>query len=266
MFPNYLSLTKLILDETGIAVSLAHASGSPYDFSATYSTTDVAKGNQVVALLNRFKPAGRSYNVVNQSISYASTWGNYVEDKVNIITLSIVVVPAMPLGVIYNGPYYTLESKYATPNLYVSIVYKSLTGEWDNYYKNYDSATPTLFDSNFIAMWDFDSATPLQQFYAEAQDGTKYETRFIDLNKESDTIRQRATTLSVTKTVGANATTTTYHIASAFVNYEELTADELASIPIAEYNTRIAAFIDYVEGLELGLTVQNTSITYQEVV
>ena len=77
---------------------------------------------------------------------------------------------------------------------------------------------------------------------------------------------QRGTELTVAKKVGGvmvNGYPKAYELTDAFGNYAAVTAEELAKLAVAEYKARLAAFKEYVDSVENGVTV-NTDEAYVE--
>ena len=66
---------------------------------------------------------------------------------------------------------------------------------------------------------------------------------------------KRSLTFTLTKTVGGipvPGTGGTYDGRNAFPGYAALTATQAAQLTTSQFNTRLAAFLDYVESLNLG--------------
>lgn len=73
---------------------------------------------------------------------------------------------------------------------------------------------------------------------------------------------QRATSLTITKSVGGSAVyIKTYSLLLAFSTYTAISSATCASLSIEDYTARLAAFKTYVESNETGLTV-NTAAAY----
>lgn len=76
---------------------------------------------------------------------------------------------------------------------------------------------------------------------------------------ETNTGMQRATSLTVTKTVGGvQIYSRVYNLLSSFSTYAAITSNECARLSVADYNDRLTSFISYVESAEVGLTILTT--------
>lgn len=74
----------------------------------------------------------------------------------------------------------------------------------------------------------------------------------------TNTGMQRATRLVINKTVGnadAQGYPHTYNFGDAFSSYKALSSNEIATISVADYRARLAAFKTYVESVEIGVSV-----------
>nr|WP_320037195.1 hypothetical protein [uncultured Bacteroides sp.] len=81
---------------------------------------------------------------------------------------------------------------------------------------------------------------------------------------ETNTGMQRATSLTVVKTVGGvQIYSRIYNLLSSFSTYVAITANDCARLSVADYTDRLTAFKTYVESIEIGLTV-NTASAYVE--
>lgn len=77
---------------------------------------------------------------------------------------------------------------------------------------------------------------------------------------------QRATELIVDKKVGGTSLPEypkTYNFLDTFGNYISITRQQLATLSISAYNNRLAAFKNYVETIETGITIDTTD-AYKE--
>lgn len=77
-----------------------------------------------------------------------------------------------------------------------------------------------------------------------------------------NTGKQRSLTLAVTKTINgapSDGSTTTYDGRLAFGTYAAITNTQLAEIPNADYTKRLTAFKTYVQNVELGLIIDNST-------
>lgn len=73
---------------------------------------------------------------------------------------------------------------------------------------------------------------------------------------ETNTGMQRATSLTVTKTVGGvQIYSRVYSLLSSFSTYAAITANDCARLSVADYQDRLTGFISYVESAEVGLTI-----------
>lgn len=73
--------------------------------------------------------------------------------------------------------------------------------------------------------------------------------------------KKRSLTLEVNKTIAgvvAGGYPKTYRGLNAFGSYVAMTSDQLALMPVADYEARLAAFNVYVETQEPGLSIANT--------
>lgn len=87
----------------------------------------------------------------------------------------------------------------------------------------------------------------------------------------ANTGKQRSLTVTINKTVAgiqANGYPHTYYGRNEFthnaVTYTAITSLQMATMPIADYNTRLAAFKAYVETLEQGLDLATDTVAGEE--
>lgn len=71
-------LKKIIYDEIGVNIEIEEGDGKPYDFIVKTSLVYTDKEQQMFALLERYKMAGKSYKYVNSEIDFVYQWENYV--------------------------------------------------------------------------------------------------------------------------------------------------------------------------------------------
>lgn len=71
-------LKKVIFDELGISIEIEEGDGMPYDFIVKTSLADTDKEQQMLAMLNQHKMAGKSYLYINEMVSYGTTWEDFV--------------------------------------------------------------------------------------------------------------------------------------------------------------------------------------------
>ena len=77
---------------------------------------------------------------------------------------------------------------------------------------------------------------------------------------------ERATQLVVDKKVGGVSLSGfphRYNLLDTFGNYIAVTRQELATMPVNTYRTRLSAFKAYIEAIETGISVDTTS-AYRE--
>ena len=71
-------LKKIIYDEIGSNIEIDEGDGKPYDFIVRTSLDNLDGKRRMIALLDRYKAAGKSYMYVNELVSYESLWGEHV--------------------------------------------------------------------------------------------------------------------------------------------------------------------------------------------
>ena len=71
-------LKKIIYDEIGSNIEIDEGDGKPYDFIVRTSLDNLDGERRMIALLDRYKAAGKSYMYVNELVSYESLWGEHV--------------------------------------------------------------------------------------------------------------------------------------------------------------------------------------------
>lgn len=76
--PQVCMLKKVIHDELGINIEIEEGDGKPYDFVVKTSSTYTDKEQQMFALLERYKMAGKSYKYINSEIDFEYRWEDYV--------------------------------------------------------------------------------------------------------------------------------------------------------------------------------------------
>jgi len=76
--PQVCMLKKVIYDELGINMEIEEGDGKPYDFIVKTSLAYTDKEQQMFALLERYKMAGKSYKYVNSEIDFEYQWEDYV--------------------------------------------------------------------------------------------------------------------------------------------------------------------------------------------
>lgn len=77
---------------------------------------------------------------------------------------------------------------------------------------------------------------------------------------------QRWVLLMVTKKIAGTVVAgypRTYRVGDAFENYTAISNEELSSMPVADFKSRLSAFKKYVEGIEIGIVV-DISNAYRE--
>lgn len=69
---------------------------------------------------------------------------------------------------------------------------------------------------------------------------------------------QRWVLLMVTKKIAGTVVAgypRTYSVGDAFENYTAISNEEMSSMPISDFKSRLSAFKRYVEGIEIGIEV-----------
>ena len=68
-------LKKIIYDEIGSNIEIDEGDGKPYDFIVRTSLDNLDGERRMIALLDRYKAAGKSYMYVNELVSYEGLMG-----------------------------------------------------------------------------------------------------------------------------------------------------------------------------------------------
>lgn len=76
--PQVCMLKKVVHDELGINIEIEEGDGKPYDFIVKTSSTYTDKEQQIFALLERYKMAGKSYKYMNSEVDFEYQWEDYV--------------------------------------------------------------------------------------------------------------------------------------------------------------------------------------------
>lgn len=77
---------------------------------------------------------------------------------------------------------------------------------------------------------------------------------------------QRWVLLMVTKKIAGTVVAgypRTYRVGDAFENYTAISNEEISSMPVTDFKSRLSAFKKYVEGIEIGIEVDITN-AYRE--
>lgn len=77
---------------------------------------------------------------------------------------------------------------------------------------------------------------------------------------------QRWVLLMVTKKIAGTVVAgypRTYRVGDAFENYTAISNEEMSSMPVTDFKSRLSAFKKYVEGIEIGIEVDITN-AYRE--
>lgn len=80
--PQVCMMTKIIHDELGLNAVIEEENGKPYDFSVdvTVANTDVER--RLIALISKYKLAGKNFTLNNAAVTWGQSWGGYVcEEK-----------------------------------------------------------------------------------------------------------------------------------------------------------------------------------------
>lgn len=76
--PQSCMLKKIVYDGAGVNIEIEEGDGKPYDFIVKASLENLDGERRVIALIDRYKAAGKSYMYVNELVSYESSWGEHV--------------------------------------------------------------------------------------------------------------------------------------------------------------------------------------------
>jgi hypothetical protein len=80
----------------------------------------------------------------------------------------------------------------------------------------------------------------------------------------TNTGMQRAETLTISKSVGGTLVYEhSYSLLSAFSTYSAITSQDVTEMSVASYTARLEAFKEYVESIEVGLSISTTD-AYRE--
>ena len=79
--PQVCMLRKIVYDELGVNIEIEEVDEKHYDFIVKTLLTDKDKEQQILALLNRYKMAGKSFQFINTMVSFESGWGDYVCER-----------------------------------------------------------------------------------------------------------------------------------------------------------------------------------------
>lgn len=76
--PQVCMLRKVIFDELGINIDIEEGSGKPHDFIVKTSLINTDKERQMLALVDRYKMAGKSYLYINEEVSFQMSWSDHI--------------------------------------------------------------------------------------------------------------------------------------------------------------------------------------------
>lgn len=145
--PQAIMLQKICKDLLGITASIIESDGRPTDFIVRASVYNRNKEGQLLALIDRYKQAGKSYRFENTEISFEHVWTKYICEKreetepepdkyqyqhqwTNYVCEVITVYP-LPANYVYvkcQGPYIYVRTEYP-PTSNLSVGY-DLTYSW----------------------------------------------------------------------------------------------------------------------------------------
>lgn len=78
-------LIKLAKDKLALNIDIIEDTGLPNDFIVKCETLDTDRQRKLVALINRYKQAGKSFTINNAAITFEQTWGGYVCELQTVI-------------------------------------------------------------------------------------------------------------------------------------------------------------------------------------
>lgn len=84
--PQVCMLKKVVYDELEVNIEIEEMNGKPFDFIVKASQTNTDKDKQILALLNRYKVAGKTYQYINEEVSFSSQWTDYVCEQCEFST------------------------------------------------------------------------------------------------------------------------------------------------------------------------------------
>lgn len=84
--PQVCMLKKVVYDELGVNIEIEEMNGKPHDFVVKASQTDTDKDRQIIALLNRYKIAGKTYQYINEEVTFSSHWEDYICEQCEFTT------------------------------------------------------------------------------------------------------------------------------------------------------------------------------------
>lgn len=89
--PQVCMLVKIIHDELGLTASIKEENGKPYDFSidVTVANTDVER--RLIALISKYKLAGKNFLLNNAAVTWVQSWGGYVCEEIMVPSVNNVV-------------------------------------------------------------------------------------------------------------------------------------------------------------------------------
>lgn len=82
--PQTCMLKRMIHDQLGLDVDIVEDNGLPNDFIVKVSSQQLDKERQLVALVNKYKQAGKSFALNNAAVIYTQTWGGFVCEQQTI--------------------------------------------------------------------------------------------------------------------------------------------------------------------------------------
>lgn len=82
--PQVCMLVKIIHDELGLISTIEESDGKPYDFRVVVDVANTDVERRLIALISKYKLAGKNFVLNNAAITWQQVWDNYQCEKNDI--------------------------------------------------------------------------------------------------------------------------------------------------------------------------------------